>query len=108
MDRLRLRTKGFRRINNPQPVLLQKFNNDQIVLEFSKNNWSDTWVKVGIVRAVVREGGRWVQLGRPIRVDFGKQKITLDIFPISEYQIQIILVPWLPWVNCRLWEVIEE
>lgn len=105
---LRLRTRGFKLIKNPNPPLTQIFTSDQIVLEFSKNNWSDSWHRVGYVRALAREGGKFIQLGPSRVVIFGKQKITLEVSPADSYQIQIELVPWLPWVYCRLWEVIPE
>jgi hypothetical protein len=105
---LKLRTKGLRKIKNPSPPLPQRFNNSKIVLEFSKKNWSDSWHRVGFVRAVTRSGGRWVQLGQTKPLVFGKQKITMDIDPVEVFQIQIVLVPWLPWVYVQLWEVRDD
>lgn len=102
-----LRTKGFKRINNPQPVLTQIFNNEKIVIEIAKNNWKDSWHRAGIVKAMYREGSRFVQLGRSQPLLFGKQMVIFEIAPVTTYQIQIILVPWLPWANCKLWEVVE-
>lgn len=105
---LKLRTRGFRRINNPQPVLSQVFTHNQIVVEVTKKNWSKSSHFVGWVQAMVREGGQFVRLGRRQPIMFAKQTVRLDVAPVEKYQIQIILRSWLPYVNCQLWEVIPD